>query len=724
MSLPESLSLFAAVVAESLLHFLWQGAALGAIAYATLRRLHHLPRARYIVGVGFLATMAAMPVVTTWWLMASASVSVTAAGSATGTASTLPVAWILGVWAAGAIVCSSRVVGGWLVARRMTRASWTPVTDDIARVGTALMSRLRITRAVRILQSSAVTVPMMVGWLKPVVLLPTAAVMHLPPAQLEALLAHELAHVRRHDYLVNLLQSVVEALLFYHPAVWWLSRDIRDAREHCCDDLTVGVCDRLSYVTALAAVASTRVAAPAVAVSGGSLRRRIERLVRPTTPPVSTAGWLAVVVPAMFLLTAMLPLSAPTTSVPVQAPMQQFAMPQSAIEQPAIEQPAIEQSAIEQSAIEQSAIDQSTLPQLPIPQSAIEQSPILNPQSSILNVEATATPAPRLPLRLDFFVPTVQATGLTAPPERNQSQAQGRQVQAGDRIRLSFFNLVRVDDDMNGVYEVAPSGHIDVKHAGRLAVTGQTVSAVQDLVYHALVPRYYVAGVIDVTAAFEPSALQQASGAKEDFIVLGMVARPGSRSWTPGMTIERALELAGGLTSGLTLAAVVIERPVRDERGDVLRMETIKRLRPTTPVLAGDIVSARLRGPGDTVTVDVAELPSLSGQWVLQADGSLRRALEASKSEESGVQPDELHFAVNGEVNSPGMKVWKSGMTVLQAVALAGGMTSKGKYGHINRPVFDARGNVTKYEQIKTLKDDTPILAGDVLVIARKWFGG
>ena len=97
---------------------------------------------------------------------------------------------------------------------------------------------------------------MMVGWLNPVVLLPASALSGLTPTQIEALLAHELAHVRRHDYLVNLLQSVVETLLFYHPAVWWVSAHVRAEREHCCDDLAVAVCDRLVYVTALADLAA------------------------------------------------------------------------------------------------------------------------------------------------------------------------------------------------------------------------------------------------------------------------------------------------------------------------------------------------------------------------------------------------------------------------------------------------------------------------------------
>ena len=139
---------------------------------------------------------------------------------------------------------------------------------------------------------------MVIGWLRPVVLVPTAALAGLPPAQLEALLAHELAHVRRHDYLVNLLQAVVETLLFYHPAVWWVSRQVRAEREHCCDDIAVSVCDRVDYVSALSALAA--IAAPprlALAATDGRLVSRVRRLLRREPAEQGAASvWLSAAV--------------------------------------------------------------------------------------------------------------------------------------------------------------------------------------------------------------------------------------------------------------------------------------------------------------------------------------------------------------------------------------------------------------------------------------------
>jgi beta-lactamase regulating signal transducer with metallopeptidase domain len=94
-----------------------------------------------------------------------------------------------------------------------------------------------------------------IGWLRPVILLPVSVLAGLTPQMMEAILAHELAHIRRHDYLLNMLQTAIETLLFYHPAVWWVGRKIRQERENCCDDLAVTACgDALIYARALTAL--------------------------------------------------------------------------------------------------------------------------------------------------------------------------------------------------------------------------------------------------------------------------------------------------------------------------------------------------------------------------------------------------------------------------------------------------------------------------------------
>ena len=154
---------------------------------------------------------------------------------------------------------------------------------DLAGGGDRIASRLNLRRAIRIVELPHIDVPLVVGCLRPSVVLPIAAIAQLDAAQVEAILAHELAHVRRHDYLVNLMQTLAETLLFYHPAVWWLSARIRDEREHCCDDVAVAVCgDPVGYAAALTELEAwrSRELSLAAAATGGSLLIRVRRILR------------------------------------------------------------------------------------------------------------------------------------------------------------------------------------------------------------------------------------------------------------------------------------------------------------------------------------------------------------------------------------------------------------------------------------------------------------
>ena len=171
------------------------------------------------------------------------------------------------------------------------------------RMAADLTRRMRVSRPVRLLESAAVRVPTLVGCLRPVILLPASVLTGLAPEQIEALLAHELAHVRRWDYLVNLLQIMAETLLFYHPAVWWISRRIRAEREQCCDDVVVATCgDRVVYARALAALEESRaIPAPALAARGGRLLARIRRILTMEPDTRNERGWGAVAVAGIAL---------------------------------------------------------------------------------------------------------------------------------------------------------------------------------------------------------------------------------------------------------------------------------------------------------------------------------------------------------------------------------------------------------------------------------------
>ena len=152
-------------------------------------------------------------------------------------APTLP--WIVAAWLAGVFVLALRQLGGWMAVRRLCGAGTEPIDGALLGKLRQIADKLGVRRAVRLLSSVQVEVPAVVGHLKPVILLPVSLLTGLSTREIEAILAHELAHIRRHDYLVNLIQTTCETILFYHPAVWWISREIRRERENCCDDLAV-----------------------------------------------------------------------------------------------------------------------------------------------------------------------------------------------------------------------------------------------------------------------------------------------------------------------------------------------------------------------------------------------------------------------------------------------------------------------------------------------------
>jgi uncharacterized protein (TIGR03435 family) len=333
----------------TLVHFLWQGLSI-AILYAAIRRGFAgkaTPNTRYLLACGALAAMMAAPLVT-WGLLRSSDAKTDAvyhipttpqaAASSTGIGSipivTLPAAvrdtvsgmrealflpWVVVVWLFGAAAFWVRLAGGWVVASRMRSMLVRRAPPEWQEILRELGVRIGLFRPVRLLVSAMVPVPMVVGWLRPVLLVPVGALSGLPAEHLEALLLHELAHIRRHDYLVNILQSVAEALLFYHPAVWWVSGHIRAERELCCDDVAVSASgDALTYARALAQLESCRPAhlATAVAASGGSLPDRIARLLGQTRPRVRSGVGPGVLTVAVILAAAAYGLFAQTAAQP------------------------------------------------------------------------------------------------------------------------------------------------------------------------------------------------------------------------------------------------------------------------------------------------------------------------------------------------------------------------------------------------------------------------
>jgi uncharacterized protein (TIGR03435 family) len=322
----------------TLLHFIWQGTAIGIVAAVGLRLMSAAaPQVRYVLASAAMATMLVAPIATAARLSSSASaiagprLSASAISSATatrlpdvvpgGVASTsagrapagrsrldavLPAIVLL--WLTGVALLQLRLIGGWWRVRRLHRTSLATTPSAWQTMAEPLARRLGLRRLVHVVEVQAVDIPTVIGCWRPVILLPLGALAGLTPGQADAILVHELAHIRRHDYLVNGLQHVTETLLFYHPAVWWISRRMRIEREHCCDAVVVQLCgDPIDYAAALAELEGgrSRRIALAVAATDGSLVHRI-RLLLAAQPshrrPLADAMVTAFVVAALVIV--------------------------------------------------------------------------------------------------------------------------------------------------------------------------------------------------------------------------------------------------------------------------------------------------------------------------------------------------------------------------------------------------------------------------------------
>ena len=359
----------------TLLHFLWQGAFVAALLGMELAVPRHASaRLRYLAAVVAAAAAMLMPLLTfavlhpaaqkrAWPVAATSNgrttvpVTVTLASSQTAAEAAPPVQsmarpasrqpspralsspetrsadswqqtcqkflertrlllpWCVAAWALGVSVLSLRLLVGWTATQKLCHQG-TRLPDPRWQASLErLAHQLGIRRVVRLLESTLAEVPAVIGTLRPVILLPVGMLTGLSMSQVEMILAHELAHVRRQDYLVNLGLTLFETLGFYHPAVWWIAARVREEREHACDDLAVQASggDSVEYARALARLEELR--GPAAdfalaATSGGSgnLLKRVRRMLGMPPPPLPdtgrVAGWLAGVL-ALVLVVAL-----------------------------------------------------------------------------------------------------------------------------------------------------------------------------------------------------------------------------------------------------------------------------------------------------------------------------------------------------------------------------------------------------------------------------------
>ena len=218
---------------------------------------------------------------------------------------------IVTLWILGALFFLLRLLGGFAYVQHLKHNRNQPISAYWQRKLRELSQRIPIRKTVQLLESSLVKVPMVIGSLKPVILLPMGAVNNLSEQEVEAILAHELAHIRRNDYLINLCLSVIEVLFYYHPAVWWIAANIRVERENCCDDIAVELCgNSLTYAKALVRLQDVHHSAPAFAMSfSGRKQHLLNRIKRILNQPQSSSNIMEKLTATTFLLLAILFLS-------------------------------------------------------------------------------------------------------------------------------------------------------------------------------------------------------------------------------------------------------------------------------------------------------------------------------------------------------------------------------------------------------------------------------
>jgi beta-lactamase regulating signal transducer with metallopeptidase domain len=284
----------------TLVHFIWQGVCLAVMLYLAMA-FCRTALARYTAALITLVLMVCSPIATFFFLEHHSDSTFRVVGVPEAvervqalltspippSVSTAPpfesvssLTWFVLIWFTGVLVFSVRALGGWFLLERLRREKTDQLPEILRERCLVLQHRLRITRTVRYLESRLLDSPAVVGWFRPVILLPITALTGLSPQQLEAVIVHELAHIRRFDCFVNLFQIAAETLLFYHPAVWWVNRSIRAERENCCDDIAVSICGNAhDYAKALTLMETWRATpALALAANNGSLKLRISRL--------------------------------------------------------------------------------------------------------------------------------------------------------------------------------------------------------------------------------------------------------------------------------------------------------------------------------------------------------------------------------------------------------------------------------------------------------------
>lgn len=222
--------------------------------------------------------------------------------------------FIVMLWLVGMVIALIRLLGNIGYVEYLKSKFNFPVDPYWEELLQSLKSKMGIGKNVQLLESALVMSPMVIGHLKPVIFFPMGAINRLSAQEVEAILAHELAHIMRNDYIINLLVSCIESLYYFHPAMWWLTAQIRAEREHCCDDLAIRATGQpIQYAQSLVAVQEMTMMAPRLAMQFAGKEKksrfflRVNRLIRPNSVSMSIRekSMAAIVTAFMVLVVAM-----------------------------------------------------------------------------------------------------------------------------------------------------------------------------------------------------------------------------------------------------------------------------------------------------------------------------------------------------------------------------------------------------------------------------------
>jgi len=755
-----------AALAAALVNFVWEGAAIGALAWLGFS-LARTPRIRYLVGVAALALMAIAPVATAAYFARAAEVHgprssvqgplpFQVLGSASGSADlgrgtvdgrepwtldrgrwTFPgipldqrfIPLWLAAWLVGVAALSLRLALGFAGARRLT-SRVTAVGADVQAIASRLINALDIRARVRVVESMLVKVPAVVGAFKPVVLLPAAAMSGLSMEQVEALLAHELAHVRRHDYLVNLLQSAVETLLFYHPAVWLVSRRVRQERELCCDDLALAVCsDRVAYASALADLESLRATpSPALAANGGSLLSRVRRILRPDEVS-SLSGRSRGIAGTAILASIVLFAGGQAARARALPAGWEIVSPDNT-----------------------GGLRSPNVPQIPGPVVGVPsgvpggvaggvvggvqggvKGPVATDEASVKSGIVGGVPS-----GVDGGVQGgVSAAELPNEVAPEPPQSAGSAISVGHLVRLEVTVGVIRQMEFNRDYTVQPDGTIKGGYGGAVNGGGLPAGRLQESAAAWLAGKGILPGA-KVVASVEGRS------SSDSVWVLGEVKSPGAYPWRAGFTVEQMLALAGGPTTRASVGRthlLATDAPIK-LTDVVLAGSTIE-----VPMMqnASVTVQGAIRNPGiiplreDRMSVSDAisgaggfQTSAGSRIWVRRngaSDITLSKAdvLQGRSASLKLLDGDTVtvevapHVYVTGYVkNSASEFNWEPGLTLAKALAMAGGVSPEGAATRIAIARKDPKTG--KFADIKLDKDPmaTPIQPDDVIRVPKK----